>query len=119
MYKIIGGDGREYGPITETDLRKWIAEGRVSAHTLIQGEGQTTWRPISTFSEFASSFPGGGPAPFATPPPMAATPAALLLWSHSCTYRRVTDRSDRHDKVPGMIKFTEDVRNRGLPTPER
>ena len=31
MYLIIGGDGKEYGPISGADLRKWIAEGRLSA----------------------------------------------------------------------------------------
>lgn len=75
MYKIIGADQKEYGPVSIDQLRQWIAEGRVNAHTLIQGVGETTWRPISTFSEFASSF-AGAPAPFATPPPMGATPAA-------------------------------------------
>jgi len=27
MYKIIGADGREYGPITADQLRQWIREG--------------------------------------------------------------------------------------------
>ena len=76
MYKIIGADQKEYGPVSAEQLRQWIAEGRVNAHTLIQGAGETTWRSISTFPEFASSFPGGAPAPFAVPPPMAASPAA-------------------------------------------
>jgi hypothetical protein len=75
MYKIIGADQKEYGPVSADQLRQWIAEGRVNAQTLIQGAGETTWRPISTFPEFASSF-SGAPAPFAAPPPMGATPAA-------------------------------------------
>lgn len=75
MYKIIGADQKEYGPVSADQLRQWITEGRINAHTLIQGVGETTWRPISTFPDFASSF-AGAPAPFGTPPPMGATPAA-------------------------------------------
>ena len=33
MYRIIGGDGREYGPISLDQMRQWIAEGRVNAQT--------------------------------------------------------------------------------------
>jgi hypothetical protein len=29
IYKIIGQDGKEYGPVTAEQLRQWIAEGRV------------------------------------------------------------------------------------------
>ena len=41
MYKIIGSDQKQYGPVSENDLRQWIAQGRVNAQTLIQAEGQT------------------------------------------------------------------------------
>ena len=30
MYKIIGADKKEYGPITADQLRQWLAEGRVN-----------------------------------------------------------------------------------------
>jgi hypothetical protein len=53
MYKIIGGDGQEYGPVTEEDLRKWIAEGRLSAQSLAKAESDAEFRPLSTFPEFA------------------------------------------------------------------
>ena len=33
MYKIIGGDGKEYGPIDEASLRQWIQEGRLNAQS--------------------------------------------------------------------------------------
>src|SRR5580698_6720049 len=55
MYKIIGGDGQEYGPVTEADLSKWIAEGRLSAQSLAKGESDAEFRPLSTFSEFAGA----------------------------------------------------------------
>ena len=33
MYKIIGIDGREYGPVSAGQLRQWIVEGRANAQT--------------------------------------------------------------------------------------
>ena len=54
MYKIIGGDQKEYGPISTEQLRAWIAEGRVNSQTPLQAEGQTGWRPLGEFPEFAA-----------------------------------------------------------------
>jgi uncharacterized membrane protein len=53
MYTIIGGDGKEYGPISEADLRKWIAEGRLNAQSLAKAESDAEFRPLSTFPELA------------------------------------------------------------------
>lgn len=55
MYKIIGGDGQEYGPVTEADLCKWIAEGRLNAKSLAKAEGEAEFRPLSTFPEFSGA----------------------------------------------------------------
>jgi TM2 domain-containing membrane protein YozV len=52
MYKIIGVDGRQYGPVSAEQLRQWIAEGRANAHTLVQAEGGTEWKPLASVSEF-------------------------------------------------------------------
>ena len=30
MYKILGGDGKEYGPISADVVRVWVAEGRAN-----------------------------------------------------------------------------------------
>ncbi|HWN94145.1 MAG TPA: DUF4339 domain-containing protein [Methylomirabilota bacterium] len=54
MYKIIGADQKQYGPVSADELRQWIAEGRANAMTLIQAEGQMEWRPLSSFPEFAT-----------------------------------------------------------------
>jgi hypothetical protein len=62
MYKIIGANQVEYGPVTADQLRQWITEGRVNAQTMVQAEGDTGWKPLSAFPEFASSMPP-------TPPP--------------------------------------------------
>lgn len=69
MYKIIGADGKEYGPITADQLRQWVAEGRVNAQTRILPEGATEWRSLSELPEFAAAVP-------LTPPPMSGLPAS-------------------------------------------
>ena len=35
MYKIRGGDGKEYGPVSADTLKQWVSEGRANAQTLI------------------------------------------------------------------------------------
>jgi hypothetical protein len=70
MYKIIGADQKQYGPVSADEMRQWIAQGRVNAQTLVQAEGQTDWRPLSTFSEFATTpqpIPSGVPLSAAAP----------------------------------------------------
>lgn len=68
MYKIIGADQKEYGPVSTEQLRQWIAEGRINAQTPVKAEGETTWKPIFLVPDFAASFPSTPAAP--TPPPM-------------------------------------------------
>ena len=54
MYKIIGADGKEYGPVSAEQLRDWIQQGRVSLQTQARLEGSTDWRPLSGFPEFSA-----------------------------------------------------------------
>ena len=55
MFKMIGGDGREYGPVSTDQLRDWIADNRANGQTLVQAEGSTEWQPLSSIPEFAES----------------------------------------------------------------
>jgi hypothetical protein len=70
MYKIIGADKKEYGPISADQMRQWISEGRVSAQTLAQAEGQMDWRPVIAFPEFADVL-GAAPGAAAPAAPVA------------------------------------------------
>jgi hypothetical protein len=54
-YTIIGGDGKQYGPVTTEDLRKWIAEGRLGAQSQVKAESDAEFRPLSAFPEFADA----------------------------------------------------------------
>src|SRR5258707_6222174 len=73
MYRIVGADGREYGPISANQLRQWVAEGRANAQTRVLAEGTTEWKTVGELPEFAS--PGAsGPASPTAPPTMAPLP---------------------------------------------
>ncbi len=75
MYKIIGTDGKQYGPINSAQLRQWIAENRANGQTMIQPEGATDWKPLNSFPEFADAFaPKSAPPPFSTTPPLQPSP---------------------------------------------
>ena len=71
MYKILGGDQKEYGPVTAEQMRDWAAQQRVNAQTLILADGATEWKPLSSFPEFAaiSSPPAYGTATVAVTTP--------------------------------------------------
>jgi len=68
MFKMIGGDGREYGPATAEELSGWILDHRANGETQIQVEGSTEWRPVSDFPEFAEALCQAYPAPPLLPP---------------------------------------------------
>jgi hypothetical protein len=71
MYKIIGADGQQYGPVTAEQLRQWITEGRANAETLAQAEGGTDWKPLGQIAEFAPQFSA---ATSSAPPPLTGQP---------------------------------------------
>ncbi|MBI3416377.1 MAG: CD225/dispanin family protein [Verrucomicrobia bacterium] len=80
MFKIIGGDMREYGPVTAESLRQWIAEGRANAQTKVLAEGTTEWTPLGTLPEFASAFSKpSAPPPILTQPPPLVPVAAVNI----------------------------------------
>lgn len=64
MYKIIGGDGKEYGPITSEQLRQWYSQGRINGETQVKAEGDPEWQPLKTLPALADLF--------AKPPPIMA-----------------------------------------------
>ncbi len=73
-FKILGADGKEYGPINAEGLRQWIRQRRAGATTLVQIEGGTDWKPLSSLPEFAEALgadhqiPAAGDLPAAPPP---------------------------------------------------
>ena len=59
MYKIIGADGKPYGPISLEQMRQWIAEGRVNAQTRVQEADAADWKTAAEFPELGFA-PAGG-----------------------------------------------------------
>lgn len=80
MYKIVGKDGQQYGPVTAEQLRVWIAENRANAQTMAHAEGSAEWKALGSFAEFAADLktaPGSATAPpTITAPPSAFNPRA-------------------------------------------
>jgi hypothetical protein len=72
MYRIIGADGREYGPVSAEQLRQWMAEGRVNQQTRVLMEGATEWKRAADFPELTAS---------ASPPPLHPTPQPSTIGS--------------------------------------
>ena len=60
QYKIIGGDGKEYGPISFDQVQRWTKEGRANAQTMIRTDTNSKWVPLGRCPEFAS-LTGGPP----------------------------------------------------------
>src|SRR5438034_3233486 len=88
MYRIIGADGKEYGPISADQLRQWIAEGRANAQTQVLAEGAAEWKPLADIPEFAPvlSRPAPQPGPGAVlPAPKTNAMAVTVLTLGSCS----------------------------------
>jgi TM2 domain-containing membrane protein YozV len=70
MYRIIGKDGQQYGPVSAEQLRSWIAENRANAQTLGQADGAQDWKPLGSLPEFAADL---------KPPPVSATTPPTIM----------------------------------------
>lgn len=69
MYKLIGTDGRMYGPVTAEQLRQWITEGRATMQTLVQPVGNPDWKPLAEFPELLPPPMPSAPLPHVAAPP--------------------------------------------------
>jgi hypothetical protein len=69
MYKVIGTDGKEYGPVSAEQIRLWISENRVERQTPVFADGAKDWNFLGLLPEFAAYFSGSTPV---TPPVIMA-----------------------------------------------
>jgi len=100
MYKIIGSDGNEYGPVSAEQLKIWIAENRVEKTTPVKPEGRTDWVFLEALPEFAPAFM---PPPSGAPRTSAATlPPAPVVKSKSAERPRDNgqESQDKQDNTP-------------------
>ena len=77
--------GAQYGPVSETELRQWIAEGRLGPDDTVWAEGMDAWTPIGQVPYLSGAGAAGPAAPTGTlvawPSPggtSGATPNATL-----------------------------------------
>jgi hypothetical protein len=96
MYRVIGTDGQQYGPINAEQLRRWLAENRLNAQSLVQPEGSQEWKPLGSFAEFADALDAASPPPLAGSPPKqdaGALAAEILARDYEVDIGRCFSRS--------------------------
>jgi hypothetical protein len=71
MYYIVGGDGKEYGPVPAEQIRQWLAEGRLNGQSNVRADGSTQWTSLGSVPELAGLL--NVPSPIA--PPVGASGA--------------------------------------------
>jgi len=79
MYKVIGTDGREYGPAEASHLREWIRQGRVEPQTPVFVAGSPDWTFVGLLPEFSQEFPKTVPPVLTSPVVPQGPPANPLL----------------------------------------
>ena len=55
-YKVMGEDGQEYGPVSDDQIRKWIAEARLELKSPVKPADSRDWVFLETLPEFADAF---------------------------------------------------------------
>jgi hypothetical protein len=83
IYKIIGEDGREYGPATAEQIRQWVAQGRVESRTPIFVDGAKDWNFVGLLPEFANLFVAPFTPPNIAPPPRGTAAAGQTAKTNS------------------------------------
>lgn len=75
-YKILGTDGKEYGPVNLEQLQGWLKEGRITGVTQILRSDVNAWHPASGYTELGLAASSAGTAaiqvPAGTTPGLAA-----------------------------------------------
>jgi|SRR5688572_16788354 len=81
MFFILGGDGKEYGPVSVAKIQEWINAGRANLQTKARRANDPDWHPLGDFTEF------GGAA--ATEPPLvrSTNPTAPVLAAEPTSHR--------------------------------
>lgn len=71
-YRIVGADGKVYGPVALEQIRQWLAEGRVESRTPVHVEGAAAWTTLGALPELAAEAASHPPAIGAVTPVAAA-----------------------------------------------
>ena len=74
MYYIQGADQKEYGPVSADQLRQWISENRLNGFSPARADGESLWKTLGDFPEFAEVLVGAAPTASEAP---ASAPTAV------------------------------------------
>jgi len=72
-YIIVGGDGKEYGPVSVQEVKQWVSSGRANGDTRIKEEGAEEWSRLRDMDFFGETAKPAGPP---TIPNQTSTPSA-------------------------------------------
>jgi hypothetical protein len=92
MYKVVGQDQREYGPVSRENILEWIAQGRANGETIAKFE-DGAWKPLRTFEEFKEAF--------GVPPPVIGATTVVSSGPEPSAFSGVG--SQRNTNVPSVI----------------
>ena len=82
MYKVIGSDGKTYGPAGPEKIREWIAQGRLEKRTPVLPEGAAEWTYLGLLPEFSREC--GGTPPVIAPPGRTKKTNGLAIAGFVC-----------------------------------
>jgi uncharacterized RDD family membrane protein YckC len=87
MFSIMGGDGKEYGPVPVDQVKRWLAEGRANLDTQVRRIGDEQWRRLGDCGEITGNVPPvidhpvfDHPADVAPESPVLASPVLASRW---------------------------------------
>ncbi len=76
MYYIQGADQKEYGPVSADQLRQWISENRLNRFSPARADGESLWKTLGDFPEFAEVLVGAAPTASEAPASALSEPSA-------------------------------------------
>ena len=54
QFEMMGIDGKQYGPLTESELRAYVSQGRANSETKIRRVGDESWQPLGDLLRIAA-----------------------------------------------------------------
>ena len=90
MYYIQGADQKEYGPVSADQLRQWISENRLNRFSPARADGESLWKTLGDFPEFAEVLVGATPPASEAPPSEPTTVSAANASPYGSGFRPST-----------------------------
>ena len=54
QFEMMGIDGKQYGPLTESELSAYVSQGRANSETKIRRVGDESWQPLGKLLRIAA-----------------------------------------------------------------